>query len=161
MSTNKKTRPEVGKAAPAFYLPASDDTKLRLSSLKGRPVVVYFYPRDDTPGCTIEAQAFRDVQAELLALDAVVLGISPDTADSHCKFIDKYALNFLLLSDEDHAVAEKYGVWVEKNNYGKKYMGIQRATFVVDRKGKIAHVWPKVKPDGHAQEVVEALKGLG
>jgi len=149
--------PEAGKKAPAFNLPTNTGKKLSLSSLKGKWVVLYFYPKDDTPGCTIEAKEFRDAATDYELRNAVILGISPDDVASHCKFIDKHALNFLLLADTEHAIAEKYGVWVEKNMYGKKYMGVQRATFLIDPQGKLAQVWPKVKPEGHAAEVLAAI----
>ena len=151
---------EAGEKAPAFTLTADDGSKVRLSDLKGGPVVVYFYPRDDTPGCTREACAFRDQKAGLKKLGATVLGISTDSTASHEKFRDKYELNFPLLSDPGHAVAEKYGAWREKNMYGKKSMGIQRSTFLIDADGKVAKVWKAVKVDGHDEQVVAALKAL-
>lgn len=151
---------EAGEKAPAFTLTADDGSKVRLSDLKGGPVVVYFYPRDDTPGCTREACAFRDQKAGLKKLGATVLGISTDSTASHEKFRDKYELNFPLLSDPEHAVAEKYGAWREKNMYGKKSMGIQRSTFLIDADGKVAKVWKAVKVDGHDEQVVAALKDL-
>ena len=152
-----KGMPEEGKKAPAFTLPGSSGKKVKLSDLKGKPVVLYFYPKDDTPGCTVEAKGFRDHADAFDKFGAVVLGVSPDGVASHCKFRDKFDLNFELLADEDHAVAEKYGVWVEKSMYGKKYWGVQRATFLIDGTGKIAKVWPKVKPDEHPEEVLAAL----
>lgn len=155
-----QTVPAVGKKAPAFTLPAADGAKVRLSELQGQKVVVYFYPKDDTPGCTTEAKEFRDHSKEFAKHRARILGISPDGVESHCKFRDKHDLNFTLLADADHVVAEKYGVWVEKNMYGKKYWGVQRATFLIDEAGKIAKVWPKVKPQGHAAEVLDAIKAL-
>ena len=151
---------EVGKKAPAFTLTADDGKKVRLSDLKGRPVVLYFYPKDDTPGCTKEACAFRDRQAEIEQLGAKVLGVSPDTVESHVKFRDKFNLNFPLLADPDHAVAEKYGAWREKNMYGKKSMGVQRSTYLIDADGKVAKVWQRVQVDGHDDQVIEALKQL-
>jgi peroxiredoxin Q/BCP len=151
---------EEGKKAPAFTLTADDGSKIRLSALRGRPVVLYFYPRDDTPGCTREACAFRDRQAELKKLGAIVLGISTDSTESHGKFRDKYQLNFPLLADVDHRVAEKYGAWREKNRYGKKSMGIQRSTFLIDPKGKVAKLWKQVNVDGHDEKVLEALRSL-
>jgi peroxiredoxin Q/BCP len=151
---------EAGQPAPAFTLPADDGTKLRLSDLKGQPVVLYFYPRDDTPGCTREACAFRDQQEELTKLGAVVLGVSADSITSHGKFRDKYRLNFPLLADVDHRVAEKYGAWREKNMYGKKSMGIQRSTFLIGPDGKVAKVWKQVKVDGHDEQVLAALREL-
>lgn len=151
---------EAGQKAPAFTLTADDGTKVRLSELKGQPVVVYFYPRDDTPGCTREACAFRDQSAALKKLGATVLGISADSIESHGQFRDKFKLNFPLLADPDHVVAEKYGAWREKNMYGKKSMGIQRSTFVIDADGKVAKVWKAVKVDGHDEQVIRALKEL-
>ena len=151
---------EPGQKAPAFTLTADDGSKVRLSELKGRPVVLYFYPKDDTPGCTREACAFRDQQAPLKKLGAVVLGVSTDSIESHGKFRDKYRLNFPLLADEDHAVAEKYGAWREKNRYGKKSLGIQRSTFLIDAAGKVAKVWKQVNVDGHDEKVLEALREL-
>lgn len=151
----------VGKAAPAFNLPAYPEGKIRLGQFKGeKNVVLYFYPRDDTPGCTREACDFRDSLARFNKGDCVVLGISTDNVTSHEKFANKHSLTFPLLADEDHAIAEKYGVWVEKNMYGKKSFGIQRATFLIDKKGKIAAIWPKVKVDGHADQVAEKLQEL-
>jgi peroxiredoxin Q/BCP len=152
---------EEGKRAPAFTLTADDGTKIRLSALKGNPVVLYFYPRDDTPGCTREACAFRDRKRELQKLGATVIGVSPDTVESHVKFREKYDLNFPLLADADHEVAEKYGAWREKNMYGKKSMGIVRSTFLIDADGKVAKVWKSVKVDGHDDKVLEALQELG
>ncbi len=151
---------EEGKKAPAFTLTADDGSKVRLSELAGSPVLLYFYPKDDTPGCTREACAFRDLKAKLKKSGAVVLGVSPDTVESHVKFRDKYKLNFPLLADADHKVAEKYGAWREKNMYGKKSMGIQRSTFLIDQKGKVAKLWKRVKVDGHDAQVLEALTEL-
>jgi thioredoxin-dependent peroxiredoxin len=151
---------EPGQRAPAFTLTADDGTKVRLADLKGRPVILYFYPRDDTPGCTREACAFRDQQHPLKKLGAVILGVSTDSIESHGKFRDKYRLNFPLLADVKHAVAEKYGAWREKNLYGKTSMGIQRSTFLIDATGKVAKVWKKVNVDGHDAEVLDALKAL-
>jgi peroxiredoxin Q/BCP len=151
---------EPGQRAPAFTLTADDGSKVRLSDLKGRPVVLYFYPRDDTPGCTREACAFRDRKAELQKHDAVVLGVSTDNLESHRAFRDKFKLNFPLLVDADHKVAERYGAWREKNMYGKKSMGIQRSTFLIDAGGKVAKVWKHVKVDGHDDQVLAALAEL-
>jgi peroxiredoxin Q/BCP len=151
---------EVGSKAPAFTLLDAEGKKVKLSDFKGSPVVLYFYPKDDTPGCTKEACAFRDRSAELKKLGAVVLGVSPDTPASHTKFRDKYSLNFPLLADESHEVAEKFGAWREKNMYGKKSMGIQRSTYLIDAQGKVAFVWKKVSVDGHDQQVLEALQEL-
>ena len=150
--------PAVGDKAPAFDLPTFPKGRAKLSQFKGKQnVVLYFYPRDDTPGCTKEACGFRDTIGQFQSADTVVLGVSTDTVDSHQKFAEKFSLPFPLLADEDHAVAEKYGVWVEKNMYGKKSMGIQRATFLIDKQGKIAAVWPKVKVEVHIEEVTEKL----
>lgn len=155
------TRPEVGAKAPAFDLQAFPKGRYKLSQFKGeKNVVLYFYPKDDTPGCTKEACGFRDDLKTFSAKDTIILGVSCDTVESHEKFAAKFSLPFPLLSDPDHAVAEKYGVWVEKNMYGKKSMGIQRATFLIDKEGKIAAVWPRVKVDGHVEAVAEAVKKL-
>ncbi len=152
--------PAVGSKAPAFTLPAFPEGKIKLSQFQDEKfVVLYFYPKDDTPGCTIEACDFRDQHADFAA-DTVVLGISPDSVASHEKFTNKFSLPFPLLADENHAIAEKYGVWVEKNMYGKKSMGVQRATFLIDKKGKIAAVWPRVKVEGHVEAVAEKLAEL-
>ena len=153
--------PEPGTKAPAFTLPADDGSTVKLSDLKGSPVVLYFYPADDTPGCTREACAFRDRSAELKKLGAKVFGVSPDSVASHQKFRDKFSLNFPLLADEGHQVAEKYGAWREKNMYGKKSMGIARSTFLIDGKGIIRRVWKAVKVDGHDEAVLTALRELG
>ena len=154
-------KPNVGDHAPEFTLAASNGQKVSLKDFKGKKnVVLYFYPKDDTPGCTVEACGFRDSIKPIETEDAVVLGVSPDKVGSHEKFIKKFNLPFLLLSDEDHATATDYGVWVEKSMYGRKYMGIERATFVIDKAGTIVKVFEKVKPQGHEQEVLEALKGL-
>jgi thioredoxin-dependent peroxiredoxin len=151
---------EPGERAPAFTLPADDGSKVRLADFQGRPVVLYFYPKDDTPGCTREACAFRDQESPLKKVGAIVLGISPDSVESHGKFRDKYRLNFPLLADCNHAVAEKYGAWREINRYGKKSLGIQRSTFLIDRAGKVAKVWKKVNVDGHDEQVINALQAL-
>jgi peroxiredoxin Q/BCP len=151
---------EPGQKAPDFNLTADDGSKVRLADLRGRPVVLYFYPKDDTPGCTREACAFRDRRADLKRLGAVVLGVSADSIDSHGRFRDKYKLNFPLLADIDHKTAENYGAWREKNLYGRKSMGIQRSTFLIGADGKVARVWKQVKVDGHEQQVLEALEEL-
>lgn len=151
--------PQEGTAAPAFTAKDETGKTWKLSDLKGKPVVLYFYPKDDTPGCTTEACGFRDANAELAKLGAVVLGVSRDDAKSHEKFKQKFHLNFPLLVDEG-PLTEKYGTWVEKNMYGRKYMGIQRSTFLIGPDGKIAKVWPKVKPEGHADEVAAEIKDL-
>jgi len=151
---------EEGDKAPAFTLMADDGSKVKLADLKGSPVVLYFYPRDDTPGCTREACAFRDRSDELKKLGAKVFGVSPDDVASHVKFKGKYQLNFPLLADPDHKVAEKFGAWREKNMYGKKSMGIVRSTFLIGPDGVIKKVWRSVKVDGHDAAVIEALKAL-
>jgi peroxiredoxin Q/BCP len=149
-----------GEVAPDFTLSADDCSKIKLSSLRGSPLVVYFYTRDDTPGCTREACAFRDLKEDLRRKGAKVIGISPDPVESHAKFREKYRLNFPLLADPDHKTAEKYGAWREKNMYGKKTMGIQRSTFLIDRRGRVTKVWKNVKVDGHGQQVLKALAEL-
>lgn len=150
----------VGKPVPDFTLAATGDKDISLSSLEGKAVVLYFYPKDDTPGCTTEAKDFSALAAEFEAAGATILGISPDTAASHDKFCTKHALTITLGADEDHSIAEAYGVWVEKSMYGKKYMGVERATFLVDKAGKVAKVWRKVKVPGHAKAVLDAVKAL-
>lgn len=152
--------PSVGKKAPSFSLPGIPEGLYELSDYLGHYVVLYFYPKDNTPGCTTEACDFRDNYEKLKNMGVVILGISPDSPSSHLKFADKHSLPFPLLSDEGHAVADKYGVWVEKNMYGKKSWGIQRATFVIDPQGIIAAVWPKVKVEGHVHEVMQTLSDL-
>lgn len=152
---------EEGKKAPDFTLATDGGAKVKLSELRGKPVVLYFYPRDDTPGCTKEACAFRDRQKDLKKLGATVLGVSPDDVASHEKFRDKFSLNFPLLADIDHKVAEKYGAWREKNMYGKKSMGVQRSTWLIDAEGIVRKVWKKVSVDGHDDQVLEALAELG
>lgn len=151
---------EEGKKAPAFTLADDDGKKVKLSDFKGQPVVLYFYPKADTPGCTSEACAFRDASSELKKRGAAVLGVSPDTVEDQAKFRDKYELNFPLLADHDHKVAEKYGAWREKNMYGKKSMGIQRSTYLIDADGKVARLWKRVKVDGHDRQVLDALREL-
>ena len=149
--------PAVGQPAPDFELPDDTGTPRRLSEERGRWVVLYFYPKDDTPGCTVEACEFRDANDQIRAHDAEVWGVSVLGSGSKAAFKRKLGLNFVLLADVDHAVAERYGTWVEKVNYGRKFMGIQRATFLIDPDGRVAHVWPKVKAQGHAAEVLAAL----
>jgi len=149
--------PKMGDAAPGFTLPSDRGEDVSLESLRGGPVVLYFYPKDDTSGCTTQACEFRDSWSEVQARGAVVLGVSPDGIASHERFRDKFSLPFPLLADEDHAVAEAYGVWGEKSMYGRKYQGILRTTFIIDPAGRIAHVFEKVKPKGHAAEVLDAL----
>ena len=153
--------PPVGKSAPKFKLDSSTGKPIALDDFKGKQaVVLYFYPKADTPGCTKESCGFRDALADFDKHKIAVLGISPDPVKAVDKFSKKFELNFPLLADEDHAVAEKYGVWVEKSMYGKKYMGVARTTFIIDKNGKIAKVFEKVKPEGHTQEVIAAIKGL-
>ncbi|NMA28856.1 MAG: thioredoxin-dependent thiol peroxidase [Burkholderiales bacterium] len=152
---------EEGDRAPDFTLPADDGTQVRLADLSGRAVVLYFYPRDNTPGCTRQASDFRDAQAEFRDAGAVVLGISPDGVDSHARFRDRHDLNFRLLADPDHSVAELYGAWREKSAFGVKKMGLQRSTWLVAPDGRVAKVWQKVKVDGHAREVLAELARLG
>ncbi|MEO0791096.1 MAG: thioredoxin-dependent thiol peroxidase [Pseudomonadota bacterium] len=151
---------ETGQKAPDFKLPGDREETIKLSGLKGQPVVVYFYPKDDTPGCTKEAIQFSELIGEFEDAGAAIIGISPDTAQKHDKFIKKHDLKVRLAADEDNGVAETYGVWVEKSMYGKTYMGVERATFLVDAKGKIARIWRKVKVPGHAAEVLDAVKSL-
>ncbi|MDG6985374.1 MAG: thioredoxin-dependent thiol peroxidase [Nitrososphaerota archaeon] len=147
-----------GDRAPDFELPSSDGNPVRLGSLKGKQVVLYFYPKDDTPGCTVEACAFRDNLPAFDKVDAVVLGVSKDSLESHSKFVDKYSLNFTLLSDEELKAHHLYGTWKEKVNYGRKYMGTERSTFVIGADGKIKKIFRKVSPQGHEVQVLAALK---
>jgi peroxiredoxin Q/BCP len=151
---------KAGDQAPDFTLPTDDGSSLTLSSLRGRPVVLYFYPKDDTPGCTTESCEFRELVPRFDKLDAHVLGISPDSVKSHARFRDKYQLNFPLLADEGHAVADRYGVWQQKSMFGMKYWGNARTTFVIDATGRIAHVFEKVKAAGHAAKVAEVVGKL-
>jgi peroxiredoxin Q/BCP len=154
------TLPQVGSKAPDFDLPGSNGKNIALKDLKGKNVVVYFYPKDDTPGCTVEACGLRDNFKEFEGLNAVILGVSPDSVTSHGKFISKFKLPFILLADENKKMCQDYGVWVEKSMYGKKYMGVARTTFIVDKNGIIAKIFEKVKPEGHHQEIITALKNL-
>ena len=151
---------QVGKKAPAFTLESSDGGKLKLADLAGQIVVLYFYPRDNTSGCTLEAQGFRAARPALAKLGAIVLGVSKDSIASHCKFRDKYKLDFPLLSDADGKVLEAYGAWGDKVLYGKKSKGIIRSTVLIDKTGKVAHHWPKVRVKGHVDEVVDAARTL-
>ena len=144
-----------GKRAPAFTLLDQNEDKVRLSALQGRKVLVYFYPKADTPGCTTQACGLRDIADQIG--DTVILGISPDAPAKLKKFDDKHGLGFTLLSDEDHAIAEKYGVWVLKKMYGKEYMGVQRSAFLVDENGKISHAWPKISPKDTPTKLLDAL----
>jgi peroxiredoxin Q/BCP len=150
---------EEGKPAPTFTLPSDSGEAVSLESLRGRPVVLYFYPRDDTPGCTVQACGIRDAWGDFERSGAVVLGVSPDSPESHVKFKEKYSLPFTLLADEDHGVAEAYGTWVEKTFGGKRYMGVERSTFLIDADGNVAKVMRRVKPDEHAGDVLAALGG--
>jgi len=149
--------PSVGDLAPEITLPDDHGTVHRLADQRGRWTIVYFYPKDDTPGCTIEACQFRDLDSGVRDAGADVWGVSPDGAASHRRFREKFDLPFVLLSDEAHSVAEAYGAWQLKSMYGKEYMGIQRASFLVDPDGRIVRTWPKVAADGHAAEVLAAL----
>lgn len=152
---------EEGDRAPEFTLPADDGSSVSLEDLRGRKVVLYFYPRDDTPGCTTEACEFRDLIPRFDDLDAVVLGVSPDSMSSHRKFKEKHDLTFPLLADEDHRVAEAYGVWKEKSMYGRTYWGVERSTFLVGEDGMVLRAWRKVRPAGHADEVAGAAAEAG
>lgn len=151
---------EVGKKAPAFTLESSEGGKVKLSELAGKVVVLYFYPRDNTPGCTVEANEFQAAMPRLKKLGATVLGVSKDSIASHCKFADKHKLRFPLLSDPDGKVLEKYGAWGEKNLYGKKTLGIIRTTVVIGPDGKVRKVWPKVKVKGHVDDVIDSLREM-
>lgn len=150
--------PTIGAPAPNFSAPDDTGKVHALKDYQGQKVVLYFYPKDDTPGCTTESCDFRDNLKSLGKLGVAVLGVSKDSVKSHAKFKEKYNLNFPLLSDEDGDMCENYGTWVEKSMYGKKYMGIERSTFLIDEKGKIAQIWTKVKVDGHIDDVIAALK---
>jgi peroxiredoxin Q/BCP len=152
---------EPGDRAPAFTLTDQHGAKVKLSDFKGKPVVVYFYPKADTPGCTTQSCALRDAEPDLAKLDAVVLGISPDTPEKQAKFDEKYGLGFTLLADTEHTVAEKFGVWGEKINYGRKYMGIIRSAFVVGPNGKIVEAFYKVSPKDTVAKVTKAIESLG
>ena len=156
-----ETMPAVGQPAPAFTLPTVGGQSIALADYQGKQaVVLYFYPADDTPGCTKEACSFRDLGSQFAEAGAAILGVSPDPVDSHAKFAGKYSLNFPLLADTDKAVAKAYGAWGEKTSYGKTSQGILRTTFVIDRKGIIQKVFPKVKVDQHGDEVLAAVRGL-
>ena len=147
----------VGAKAPAFSLTDQDEKTISLADFIGKMVVLYFYPKDDTPGCTVEACSFRDEHSAFRKKGAVIIGVSPDSAKSHAKFIEKFTLPFTLLADADHKIAGVYGVWVEKSMYGKKYMGVERSTFVIDPRGKLSAVYRKVKPAEHTAEVLAGL----
>lgn len=148
---------EKGQPAPDFTLASDEGSDVTLSDLRGRKVILYFYPKDDTPGCTTEACEFRDSLPRFDGLETLVLGVSPDSVESHRKFRDKFDLTFPLLADEDHAVAEAYGVWKEKNMYGRKYMGVERSTFLIGEDGNVVDFWRKVKPKGHAERLADLL----
>ncbi|MCG6987570.1 MAG: thioredoxin-dependent thiol peroxidase [Gemmatimonadetes bacterium] len=149
---------EKGSMAPDFSLPSDDGGTVTLSALRGSKVVLYFYPKDDTPGCTVEACAFRDTLPRFDGVEAVVLGVSPDSVESHRKFRDKFGLNFRLLADEDRAVCEAYGVWKERSLYGRKSMGVERSTFLIDERGRVVESWRKVKAEGHAEKIAALLE---
>lgn len=151
---------DVGEKAPEFSMATDGGGTVSLTGLKGRKVVLYFYPKDDTPGCTKEACAFRDAMPDFSGIDAEIIGVSKDPVAKHDKFKAKYDLPFTLASDEESDVCEKFGVWVEKNMYGRKYMGIERATFLIDGEGVVRNVWRKVKVPGHAEAVLEVVKAL-
>jgi peroxiredoxin Q/BCP len=150
----------VGLAAPPFTLPGTGGRDITLESLKGRKVVLYFYPKDDTSGCTLEAQGFQSLKPAFEAADAVVIGVSPDSLESHDRFRAKYGLDFDLASDEAKGMLESYGVWAQKSMYGRKYMGVERTTVLIDRDGRIARIWNNVKVPGHVGEVLEAAQAL-
>ena len=151
----------IGDPAPDFTLATDSGGSITLSSLRGKKVIVYFYPKDDTPGCTKQACGFRDALPDFTGADATIIGISKDTVAAHDKFKEKYTLPFTLASDPDGKVVDSFGSWVEKMNYGKKYMGIDRSTFLIDGKGVVQGVWHKVKVDGHVDKVLAAAKALG
>lgn len=150
--------PELGDAAPDFTLPRDGGGEITLSALKGKPVVLYFYPKDDTSGCTKEACGFRDALPDFEKLDAEIIGVSPDSVKKHDKFKEKYDLPFALAADEEKEVVQQYGVWVEKSMYGRKYMGVERSTFLIGADGKIQALWRKVKVPGHVDAVLKALQ---
>jgi peroxiredoxin Q/BCP len=150
----------IASRAPAFTLPATDGQEITLDKFKGRKLVLYFYPKDDTSGCTLEAQDFQSLRQDFAAADTEIVGVSPDSLKSHDKFRAKHGLDFTLASDETKAMLEAYGVWVEKSMYGRKYMGVERTTVLIDRDGRIARVWNKVKVPDHAKEVLEAARAL-
>ncbi len=154
------TQLEIGDKAPAFAMPTNGGGNVSLSGLSGKNIVLYFYPKDDTPGCTVEAKDFRDSIEDFEKLDTVIIGVSKDSVKSHEKFQEKYCLPFPLASAEETSVCEDFGVWKEKMNYGKTYMGIERTTFLIDKKGIIRQIWRKVKVEGHANAVLEAVKDL-
>ncbi|HLM40669.1 MAG TPA: peroxiredoxin [Microvirga sp.] len=152
--------PTPGSKAPPFSLPATDGRTVTLDGLRGRKAVLYFYPKDDTTGCTLEAQTFQALKRDFAAADTEIIGVSPDSLKSHDRFRAKYGLDFTLASDEETSMLEAYGVWAEKSMYGRQYMGVERTTVLIDREGIIARVWPKVKVPGHAEEVLAATRSL-
>ena len=152
--------PTPGSKAPPFSLPATDGRTVTLEGLKGHKAVLYFYPKDDTSGCTLEAQNFQTLKREFAAADTEIIGVSPDSLKSHDKFRTKYGLDFTLASDEEKTMLDAYGVWAEKSMYGRTYMGVERTTVLIDREGTVARIWPKVKVPGHAEEVLEAARAL-
>lgn len=149
--------PQAGEPAPDFELPDEEGNLFRLSDLRGQPLILFFYPKDDTPGCTKEACGFRDDYSAYQRAGVRLLGVSPDSSSSHTKFKDKYDLPFTLLADEEHRVSEAYGVWGTKKMFGREYMGIKRTTFLIDKDGKVSQVFEKVKPDGHSHQLLGAL----
>ena len=151
---------KVGDKAPDFSMPTDGSNSISLSGLLGKFVILYFYPKDDTPGCTVEANNFNKLKSDFEKMNALIIGVSKDDLNSHKKFKDKYCLNFDLASDNNSDTCEKYGVWVEKSMFGKKYMGVERSTFLIDKQGKIAYIWPKVSVTNHAEEVMEQLRKL-
>ena len=153
-------KPIIGDKAPEIHLPANNGRKVSFQDFQGKNIVLYFYPKDDTPGCTVQACRFRDAIQKIEKTDTIVLGISPDSVASHNKFISKFNLPFILLSDEEKKTCRDYGVWVEKSMYGKKYMGVARTTFIINKEGKIVKIFDKVKPEGHEEEVLTVLKSL-
>lgn len=159
MSQTGAAMVEEGQKAPSFTLSADDGSPVSLAELEGRRVVLYFYPKDDTPGCTTEACEFRDLVPRFHELDAVVLGVSPDPVSSHRKFKEKHGLTFPLLADEDHEVAEAYGVWKEKSMYGRTFWGVERSTFLIGEDGVVLRAWRRVRPRGHAEAVAAELSG--
>lgn len=152
--------PTIGTKAPAFTAINQANEKVRLSQFKGQYVALYFYPKDNTPGCTVEAREFRDSLEEFQAANAVVIGVSPDSVESHCKFIERFELNFSLIADEKHELAEAYGAWGEKSMYGKTFDGVLRSTFLIGPDGVLVQTWHKVKAEGHAEQVLNYLQGL-
>jgi peroxiredoxin Q/BCP len=161
-SAERKANMELtpGSRAPSFSLPATDGQTITLEGLKGRKAVLYFYPKDDTSGCTLEAQNFQALKRDFAAVDTEIIGVSPDGLKSHDKFRSKYGLDFTLASDEGKTMLEAYGVWAQKSMYGRTYMGVERTTVLIDRDGTVARVWPKVRVPGHAEEVLEAARVL-